>query len=50
MDCLERIAMNAGKGDKRRLAWSKDFADKFDRIFKKRKKDGTRRKPNNKSP
>ncbi len=40
--------MDAGKGDKRRLAWSQDFADKFDKIFKK-ERDNVRRKSNKKS-
>ena len=48
MGYLERIVMNAGKGDKRRLAWSKDFADKFDKIFKKEKKHGVKRTSNRK--
>ena len=30
--------MSAGKGDKRRLAWSQDFANKFDKIFNKERK------------
>ena len=45
MEYLGKIVMNAGKGDKRRLVWSKDFADKFDKIFKKEKKYGTKRQP-----
>ena len=41
--------MNAGKGDKRRLAWSEDFANKFDKIFKKEKKHHDKRSTNRKS-
>ena len=40
MEYREKIvkAVQNGKGDKRRLAWSQDFADKFDKIFNKERK------------
>jgi len=35
--------MNAGKGDKKRIPWSQDYADKFNRIFKKGDTDAGRK-------
>ena len=49
MDQNEKIAetVQNGKGDKRRVPWSKDYATNFDRIFKKEKKN-VGRKPDKK--
>ena len=32
--------MSNGKGDKQRVRWSKKYADNYNKIFKKRSKDG----------
>lgn len=42
------MTVQNGKGDKQRVRWSQDFADKFNKIFKK-EKDNARRKPDKKS-
>ena len=39
--------MSNGKGDKRRVPWSEDYAANFDRIFKK-EKENVGRKPDKK--
>ena len=49
MDQKEKIAktVSNGKGDKRRVPWSEDYATNYNKIFKKEKKD-VGRKPDKK--